>query len=51
VVQPTAPLAYFSQNRMRGKTAIIARELDELGRVLICGRPTKCKRFLKRVGT
>jgi hypothetical protein len=22
-----------------------------LGRVLICGRPTKCKRFLKKIGT
>jgi hypothetical protein len=34
------PPASFSQNRMRGKTAIIARELDELGRVLI-NRPAK----------
>ncbi len=22
-----------------------------LGRVLICGRPAKCKRFLKKIGT
>ena len=24
---------------------------DRLERVLICGRPSKCKRFLKKIGT
>jgi hypothetical protein len=25
--------------------------LGILGRVLICGRPARCKRFLKKIGT
>ena len=42
--------AYVSQVRIDEMKASFV-EAVELGRVLICGRPARCKRFLKKIGT
>ncbi|MET4118370.1 hypothetical protein ABIB85_004819 [Bradyrhizobium sp. JR1.5] len=50
LVGPLAPLIEPLQ-RLAAASFGLEMATLELGRVLICGRPARCKRFLKKIGT